>query len=322
MTAGGDFNDAFLSWRERYARLKVECESRLDPIAKQHDGFFVDRVKSRDSVFSKVESGQFSRPFEQITDLYGATIAVPTLQDVDTVCAEVLESGFTEVSRKTARGNAPKEFIYDDLHLVLLIEDSGLLADKAVLGLQFELQIKSMLQFAWTKVTHDTVYKGDDISWTSDRFAAEAKASLELLDSLFTNVPTTSALHLAKENAEYSDKKAILDLLRERWPARSLPRVLRRAAFTIDEYRLAAAWTVETTQTVLREPAIENFLGAESLTPVQGFLAILCTKLDAAQRSAFFDAVRARQALFHVTDEMELLAPELKEIPADLRVVF
>ncbi|MBI5284499.1 MAG: RelA/SpoT domain-containing protein [Chloroflexi bacterium] len=308
-------------WSERYSRLQMECRQRLDPVARRHDGFFLDRLKSKESVFSKVESGQFARPFDEITDLYGATIAVPTMADVESVSVEVLED-FAEISRRTARGNEPREFIYDDLHLVLEVRDSGLLADKTVLALPFELQIKSMLQFAWTKVTHDTIYKGDEISWASDRFAAEAKASLELLDNLFTNVPTTSALHSEKENEDYTNKKTILDLAKERWPRESLPTDLRRTAFTIDEYRHLAAWSLEETLDAVRAPTADALTSAESLTPVQAFLAILCGKLTPAERIAFFEKVRAKGRVVHVTDEMEALAPVLKEVPADLRVEF
>lgn len=323
MTVSIEFQNAFVLRRDLYERLQRACKGLLQAIADEHHGLFDDRLKSEDSMFSKVESGLHKDPFQEVNDIYAATIAVSTVLEVDKVCERVL-ADFIEIDRSTARTNRPAEFVYDDLHLVLSLRDTNLLTDKAILGLRFELQIKSMLQFAWTMATHDTVYKGNEISWANDRLAAEVKAALELLDYLFADVGRAAALHPEKENEQYAGRRALLRVIRERCDEASLPPDLKRCVVTLEDFRILARWTVDEVVNAFKSPAHDGLVSSSTLTPVQMFLAMLLLGMGDDDKAAFFESVRdsPRAKAFHVTAELQRLAPIVNEIPSDLRVVL
>ena len=103
----------------------------------------------------------------------------------------------------------------------------------------FEIQIKTAFEHAWSVVTHDLVYKTDDISWTKRRLAAQLKAMVEQIDEALVDnfervagdVPGTSD----PETAAMAKASTILTALRAdglKSTTQSCPQVGRGSART------------------------------------------------------------------------------------------
>ncbi len=57
----------------------------------------------------------------------------------------------------------------------------------------FEVQIKTAFEHAWSTVTHDLVFKGQQVDWRSKRLAAQLKALVEQIDFLVNQFEATAA---------------------------------------------------------------------------------------------------------------------------------
>jgi hypothetical protein len=61
------------------------------------------------------------------------------------------------------------------------------------LEIVFEVQIKTAFEHAWSTVTHDLVFKGQQVDWRSKRLAAQLKALVEQIDFLVNQFEATAA---------------------------------------------------------------------------------------------------------------------------------
>ena len=62
----------------------------------------------------------------------------------------------------------------------------------SIYQIQFEIQVKSAFEHAWSVSTHDLVYKNSEINWRKLRLAAQIKATVEQLDMLILAFEQTS----------------------------------------------------------------------------------------------------------------------------------
>jgi ppGpp synthetase/RelA/SpoT-type nucleotidyltranferase len=316
-----EFQKAYSEAMERFRQLKSRCDPLLKGIADSCGGLFASRLKDAESLYSKVEEGHHKNAFSEIPDIYAATIALPVVSDIAKVCQRVLVD-FEEIDRRSDRSRKPEEFIYDDLHLVVRLRESNLIADKSLLNLRFELQIKSLLQFAWSKATHETIYKGEDISWRADRLAAEARATLELIDCLLDDVSSAALLQVEKENEDYVRRQRIVKLLTQCWTPEQLPQNLRRCAQTIDNYLKLAAITAEDLTALLSTGEGAKLLTATSLTPAQAVLGALLRSMTEDEIQGLCRKAIRHRIRFLVTPEMRQLIPDVEKLPASVRVAL
>jgi len=315
------FQRAYDSVKPRYEALQKWCDEILGAVAEHHNGTFASRVKDCESLYAKVELGGFHKPFEEITDLYAATVALPTTLAIAELC-DGLESDFLEVSRKTNRSDSPHEFVYDDLHLTLQLRDKPLLSDKGLLGLNFELQIKTLLQYAWTKATHETIYKPRIVLWQADRVGAEAKAALELVDSLLADISSAAKLQVVKENEQYDQLRAIIVLLEKSWAPENLPVDLRRYATIVANYLRLARLSPDDLAAKVETPNGKALAAAFSLSPAQAVLALLIKDMSDDQVKQFARRARKAEIRFLVTAELLALAPDTERLPNSRRMVI
>jgi len=315
------FQKSYSEALERFQELRDRCDPLLKSIADSHSGLFASRLKDAESLYSKIEQGYHRNPFSEIPDIYAATIALPVISDIPKVCERVLVD-FEEIERRSDRSRKPEEFTYDDLHLVVRLRESNLIADKSLLNLRFELQIKSLLQFAWSKATHETIYKANDISWQADRLAAEARATLELIDSLLDDVSSAAELQLEKENEDYVRQQSIVALLVRCWSPEQLPKNLRRCAQTIDNYLKLAAVTLEDLTALLSKGEGAKFLTATSLTPAQAVFGALLHSMTEDEIQGLCRKATRHRVRFLVTPEMRELIPDVEKLASSVRVVL
>lgn len=152
------------------------------------------RVKKFKSYYNKLldryQKYENTDKIPEITDIFGFRIVCPFLEELDRV-EIALKSSFviTEVERK-GDDHSFKEFGYQSIHL--LIEIPQELLDKYTdIGIKvIEIQIRTILQDAWSEVEHELVYKADFNPY--DKFLrrklAALNANLTLSDIIFQEI--------------------------------------------------------------------------------------------------------------------------------------
>jgi GTP pyrophosphokinase len=124
------------------------------------------RVKSRESVTKKINNspGKYAA-IKDLTDLLGVRVITYFSDQVDEV-AEVICREFeidTDGSVDKRALLDPDRFGYLSLHYIARLnkQRANLPENEVFATLQFELQIRSILQHAWAEIEHDLGYKTD-----------------------------------------------------------------------------------------------------------------------------------------------------------------
>jgi len=137
------------------------------------------RVKSISSVIGKVASKNYQDPIEDMTDIVGVRVVVlfnTNLNDID----DIIYKYFDVISKDDKASNVDSALGYRSVHYVCIIssKNSGPRYDK-ILGIKFEIQVRTICMHAWAAVSHYLDYKGD---WDVPK---ELKGSLRALSGLF-----------------------------------------------------------------------------------------------------------------------------------------
>jgi ppGpp synthetase/RelA/SpoT-type nucleotidyltranferase len=163
--------DAFDDAERLYKKLKQEVREVLKRQVEEVGWFYVDRVKGLESFALKVETGRFP-DYARIEDFFGCTVIVPTFSQLKDAVG-LIEVPFEIVMRRPKiEGETHKtasDFTFDDLRLYVKRRVSTDLPPSELDGIVFEVQIKTILQYAWGIATHDLIYKTEMLSWRLPR---------------------------------------------------------------------------------------------------------------------------------------------------------
>ncbi|MGH7867303.1 MAG: GTP pyrophosphokinase, partial [Candidatus Dormibacteraceae bacterium] len=151
------------------------------------------RVKTADSVSRKIERSSAGREIDSLTDLLGLRIITYFRDDVDHA-ARVIEQEFCVNEANSVDKRAildPDRFGYLSMHYIVKLSSGRetLVEYRAYAGIQFEIQIRSILQHAWAEMEHDLGYKSEaaiprDIRRSFSRLAG----LLEVADDEFARI--------------------------------------------------------------------------------------------------------------------------------------
>ncbi|HSV98257.1 MAG TPA: tetratricopeptide repeat protein [Spirochaetota bacterium] len=152
------------------------------------------RVKSFESYFNKLirrmKQNRGSCIPEEITDILGARIIFPFLEDIETA-EKIIRSSFSVTgSEKKGVNHSFREFGYEATHLMLRIEKY--IPEEAGLDVVpcCEIQLSTILQDAWSEVEHELVYKAEftPFDLPLKRKLAALNANLTLADIIFQEI--------------------------------------------------------------------------------------------------------------------------------------
>lgn len=193
-------------------------EGTLSVYCRNHGYVFEGRVKSLESVAEKVESGRYSS-WDSLEDLYACTVAVPLHTNEATV-HQYLGNRF-EVLKVKKRGGVPKPpdvFRFDSSKVIARLKrPPGIPSDPGMsaFAVRFEIQVKSLLEFAWSKTTHALTYKSRLVDWKRYRLAAHLKAAVEQADFLLTGFEGAAQLVLDGWCYDVEDKRVLREVFLE-----------------------------------------------------------------------------------------------------------
>ena len=221
---------------ELYTLLSKQVRELLGTKVEEQGWFFLHRLKQLESFALKIETGRVPDP-GNLEDFFACTIVVPTIREVQE--AEELVCEYFEFDRrrppeqeKTQKSSS--SFVFDDLRLYVKHRPlkSGL--HPRLDGLVFEVQIKTILQHAWSLATHDLIYKTDSVSWPLERIAFQVKAMLEHAEVAIDKAEQISkAPAVAKSDRETTAVRKLIRKISRTWPADRLPSDVKRLAENI-----------------------------------------------------------------------------------------
>lgn len=156
------------------------------------------RLKEDNSLVQKAlyRGKSYASPYDDIEDKVGVRFVVLTSEDIPIVEKAITEFGdkfwFWDKARDFVeeRDRKPWEFGYQSVHYVVRAK-AGVSFEGATIPLDLpcEIQIRTLLQHAFSEVTHDTIYK-PSVKSTPEmmRSAAKAMALIEATDDYFRQV--------------------------------------------------------------------------------------------------------------------------------------
>lgn len=202
--------------KTKYELLCKELELIIEKKLKSEFISFssiTSRAKEIESYSKKCNKNKYSDPQKEIMDLAGIRIITYTNSDVIEICS-IIESIFDidyENSSNKLDNIDVDRFGYLSVHYIAKLKDEYF---KTVIyeefeGMQFEIQIRTILQHAWAEIEHDRSYKFNGVlpKKLKRKFFMLAGV-LELVDNEFE--------YLTKEIDSYAKevtKKAQLGLL-------------------------------------------------------------------------------------------------------------
>ena len=228
--------DLYQNCYQRYALLRDEVKDVLRPLADERDWFYLSRLKQLESFALKMETGRVPDP-SNLADFFACTLVVPTMVQIEQ--AEQLVRGHFEFKSKRPPHSdktwkSSSDFMFDDLRLYVARRSPASGQHPQLDGLVFEVQIKTILQHAWSVATHDLIYKTDRVSWPRERIAYQVKAMLEHAE---VAIAEANSLANAPAVAKHTDRTmallTLIEHIKQTWSDDRLPSDIKRLAESI-----------------------------------------------------------------------------------------
>jgi hypothetical protein len=292
------------------AILKKYTDEKLRPVAEAREGLYLSRIKNVKSVEQALETGRWPA-FNEVPDLFAATIVVGRKSELIDLESELNEMLSVVQRRPPAGGTlaAPEYFAFDDIRLIVQHKKPvGVQWDERVSS-KFELQIKTFLQHAWSRATHEPVYKGEIMSWTRSRIAAQARACLEQTELAVEAVSELALKFGDPEYAKYSELKRIADVLFRTWTEDRLPPNRKRFVECVGEFLSRLNLSVDDLGEIVEAPENVDVMRSLNVSPFQAIIAG-----SFRRRPDAFRRLRGKRYYLVVTQELLDLEPKLKEI--------
>tara|TARA_Y100001973_G_C5208538_1_gene343516 strand:- start:2094 stop:3074 length:981 start_codon:yes stop_codon:yes gene_type:complete len=211
-----------------YEYLEEEVVELIKETCESSKWIFVHRIKEIDSYALKLITGRTEGYL--IDDFLACTIVVPNLRAIEQAKTLVSEC-FDIIEEKPSEfvNSRPTEFNFDSIRLTCQVKPS--VKPKVYAALKFEIQIKTLLEYAWSEATHDFSYKGSSSSWAKERLAAQIKASLSNIDlSIYDMEQISTSPFLNKRNKQYEELGETLKFITEEFgnAGVAIPKDLKR----------------------------------------------------------------------------------------------
>ena len=177
--------------RECYIKLGDTVHAMLSDIVNDM-GLIVlaveHRVKEEKSLAGKLErKGDSYNTLEDITDILGCRVICFLSDEIDKIGKKVEENFVIDHENSSDKRALIKEdsFGYLSLHYICSIPFGSIWPDE-ICGKKFEIQIRTILQHAWSAIHHDIGYKSDfGVPREIRRQFARLAGLLELADDEF-----------------------------------------------------------------------------------------------------------------------------------------
>lgn len=179
--AAKDLKSDLTNTFDNIPRTEIHID-RIDTRAKGIDRFVDKALKEKDGKL------KYQNPMNEIQDQIGARILVLYLKDVENVGNRIHDyyTNFEDINKEPDNDH---EFKYFGRHMILTMPQE--IRDKygkENIPVVFELQIKTLFQYAWSECEHDLNYKhieGGELGKEEQRLLALSSAQSWGSDKIF-----------------------------------------------------------------------------------------------------------------------------------------
>lgn len=196
----------------------------------------VPRVKDVKSLVTKAfyRGKNYEHPYDDITDKVGTRFVVLLKDDIDKICKIIQECDTWAYSKDRdfdeEREKNPTTFEYQSVHFIVRNKEEFQVGNVSIKkDTPCEIQIRTLLQHAYSELTHDTIYKPKTSSSPHvHRKVARSMALIETTDEIFTEVNSLFS------NSDYD----ILGILKDAYEKVAAPDYEENLnTFIIDAYK-------------------------------------------------------------------------------------
>ena len=238
MKIAKSLRDAYAVAFEKYERLGIDVKGTLKTRVEEKGWFFSGRLKTLESYALKVETGRVGN-LAAMEDFFGCTIVVPSataLPEAERFVAEYFTLRERRPPADDQTRKPPYSFMFDDVRLYLHRGPDPTGQNPDLDDLPFEVQLKTVLQYAWGIATHDLIYKSDSVSWSKQRIAFQVKAMLEHAEVAIAEATGLSASpSVAKVDDRTASTISVLTQVSAYWPTDQLPEDVKRLSESVLE---------------------------------------------------------------------------------------
>lgn len=236
--------ERFKEQEENAIELKRVLGFRISDWCKSNNWLYVDRIKKDESYAQKIEQLHINK----IDDVYAGTIIVKNRLDVKDCCEQLEKNKMLGIEFQLKRpanletsSFSAETFTFDSVRMYFKASKPDIDApyyhldkvfERQVFNEVFEIQIKTLLDEAWGKASHDFSYKTDgNLSWAKQRLMYQIKALLENAEMALSDAELLSeAKILQKSDKRLDELNNIMQFYRENWGKELLPNDMRRLA--------------------------------------------------------------------------------------------
>lgn len=227
----------YMELNELASILKNEIDGLLYAPCNKNEWFYRSRIKSEDSFSLKCEVNSFYTP-DKADDFFGCEIVVTSSAEIEKVKEVLREKNisieFQRPEDLTLTHLSPNDFNFSELRLYCKKQARDVAETGPLHQFVFEVQVKTIFSFAWTKATHDLIYKTDRVSWSKSRVAYQIKASLEQAEYQVSTISNTVS-DFFPTNEKFERLNSMIDILNQNWLPSFLPGDMKRLAENVDE---------------------------------------------------------------------------------------
>ncbi|MBU0663408.1 MAG: hypothetical protein KJ990_02575 [Proteobacteria bacterium] len=294
---------------EKYSALKAEVGHLLVESCEKNDWFFEHRLKSEESYALKLSTGRYNDT--EIDDFYACTIVVPNLRYVaDAV--ELISECYDVFDKKPGETikSRPTDFSFNSIRMNGRLKKG--VTENYLDSCVFEVQVKTLLEHACNKATHDFAYKGGTVSWSKERLAAQIKAVLDNVDlSILEMESLSSSRFLDQKNESYEKMGLIVQFIRNEWGSESesiIPYDLKRLAEVTANVLSAINLDLNNLMDAVKK---ETSLGRGKHTKNQSIYSIFLQSLINQERRNVMIYLRGKKQKY----KQQILIPSEIELP-------
>lgn len=233
MKISGSLERKFKEQEENALALQKLLKERILSWCSEHGWFYDDRIKKDESYAQKIEQPRNS----SIDDVYAGTIIVRNKLEIEE-CCQRLEQGEIfgielqykrPVDLNKASLLSADKFTFDSARMYFKASKPDI-DSPSYLNEIFEIQIKTLLDEAWSKASHEFFYKTDEkLSWAKLRLMSQIKALLENAEIALSEAELLSKSSLLQKNDDQLDElNSIMEFYQKNWNKELLPKNLKR----------------------------------------------------------------------------------------------